>query len=245
MSTEARNAHDGPAAGERQLQVGMLLFTGATNLDFVGPHLTFVSAGMKVHLVSDTLAPIVTDTGMEVLPTATMADCPADLDILFVPGGSVDDVLTDRARLDFLAERAATASYITSVCTGALVLAAAGLLDGYRAATHWSAHDHLARLGIEVSTERVCADRNRFTGGGVTAGIDFGLTLVAHILGDEVARFAQLAMEYDPQPPFDAGSPGKAGASAVSRFREVFSASDRGLTEAVSRVLERRSAVIS
>ncbi|MGW2329273.1 DJ-1/PfpI family protein [Streptomyces sp. NPDC001700] len=96
---------------------------------------------------------------------------------------------------------------MTSVCTGSLALAAAWLLDGYRAATHWSTRDHLARLGVEVSTERVCIDRNRFSGGGVTAGIDFGLTVIAHVLGEKSAKLSQLAMEYDPKPPIDAGSP--------------------------------------
>ena len=121
------------------------------------------------------------------------------------------------------------------MCSGSVVLAAAGLLDGYRAATHWAMREQLARFGVEVSEERVCVDRNRFTGGGVTAGIDFGLTLIAQILGEDVARFTQLAIEYDPRPPFDSGSPHSAGPEAVARFREFVDAADRLMHDAVSR----------
>ncbi|WP_347235156.1 DJ-1/PfpI family protein [Streptomyces malaysiensis] len=130
-----------------------------------------------------------------------------------MPGGFVGETMCDSATLAFLAGRGAKASYVTSVCNGSLVLAAAELLDGYRSATHWAARGHLAQLGVEVSTERVCIDRNTISGGGVTAGIDFGLTIVAHVFGDDVVRFCQLAAEYDPKPPFDAGSPEKAGRS--------------------------------
>jgi len=129
------------------------------------------------------------------------------------------------------------------VCSGSVVLAAAGLLDGYRAATHWAMREQLARFGVEVSEERVCVDRNRFTGGGVTAGIDFGLTLIAQILGEDVARFTQLAIEYDPRPPFDSGSPHSASPEAVARFREFVDAADRLMHDAVSQVLARRAEV--
>ncbi|MFF4036843.1 DJ-1/PfpI family protein [Streptomyces sp. NPDC001816] len=219
----------------------MLLFNGHTTLDFIGPHTAFAATGMKVHLVSDTLEPVVSDTGVAITPTVTFDDCPARLDILFVPGGFVEEVMLDGAALSFLADRGASAPYITSVCNGSMVLAAAGLLDGYRSATHWSTRDHLARLGVEVSTERVCIDRNRFSGGGVTAGIDFGLTVIAHTLGEEAAKFAQLAMEYDPKPPFDAGTPQGAGTEAVALFEEFTAEPDANLRRAVSRVLERRA----
>ncbi|MEU1944648.1 DJ-1/PfpI family protein [Streptomyces sp. NPDC020125] len=229
------------------MDVGMLLYEGHTTLDFVGPHLAFASAGMRVHLVSHSLDPVASDSGLAVLPTVTLQDCPADLDILFVPGGRIDEVLLDRAKLDFLANHGRTASYITSVCTGSLALAAAGLLDGYRAATHWATRDQLARFGVEVSNERVCIDRNRATGGGVTAGIDFGLTLVARMLGEDTAKLSQLAMEYDPQPPFDAGSPESAGPDVVARFAEFAVATfgeriDETIARAVSRALEQRAA---
>src|SRR5262249_27534382 len=154
------NENDGEAArAGRPLEVGMLMFNGQTVLDFIGPHTAFSSVGMKVHLVSDTLEPVTDDFGnVAIVPTVTLDDSPAELDILFVPGGFVNAVMTDRARLGFLAERGSTARYVTSVCTGSLVLAAAGLLNGYRAATHWSTRHHLARLGVEVSGERVCVD---------------------------------------------------------------------------------------
>jgi cyclohexyl-isocyanide hydratase len=225
---------------DNPLQVGVLVYDGHTTLDFVGPHTAFTAAGMRVHLVSNTLDPVVSDTGLTVGPTVTLDDCPKELDIVFVPGGAVDEVLLDRARLAFLAERAATASYITSVCTGSLVLAAAGLLDGYRAATHWATRGHLARLGVEVSDERVCIDRNRMTGGGVTAGIDFGLTLVARTLGPDVAKFVQLALEYDPRPPFDAGSPEKAGRAAIAAVHRFGGPVDGRMGDAITRILEER-----
>lgn len=156
----------------------------------------------------------------------------------------MDEVILDRAKLDFMAQRGATASYVTSVCTGSLVLAAAGLLDGYRAATHWGMRDQLARFGVEVSEERVCADRNRFTGGGVTAGIDFALTLVAHLFDTDTAKFSQLAMEYDPHPPFGAGSPRGAGSVAVDRFKEFGRVLEEDTDRAITRVLEQRAAAI-
>ena len=221
----------------------MLLFNDHTTLDFIGPHTAFSGTGMKVHLISSTLEPVVSDTGVTITPTVTFDDCPARLDILFVPGGAVDKVMLDSAAIAFLADRGATASYVTSVCTGSLVLAAAGLLDGYRAATHWSTRDHLAQLGVEVSTERVCIDRNRFSGGGVTAGIEFGLTVIAHVLGETYAKFTQLAMEYDPKPLFDAGSPQGAGPEAVALFNEFAAKAYEDLRHSVSRVLEQRTAV--
>ncbi len=223
----------------------MLVFDGHTMLDFVGPHTAFSAAGMKIHLVSDTLDPVVSDTGVAVTPSVTFDDCPAELDILCVPGGTVDEVMLDQRKLAFVAERGAAASYVTAVCTGSLVLAAAGLLDGYRAATHWSTRHHLARLGVEVSEDRVCVDRNRFTGGGVTAGIDFGLTLVEHVLSPDVAKFAQLALEYNPQPPFDAGTPEGAGPAAVAQFAQFAAGPEKSLDHAVSQVLERRASVNS
>ncbi|MGW7692976.1 DJ-1/PfpI family protein [Streptomyces asiaticus] len=225
---------------ERPLHVAMLLFNGLTALDFIGPHTAFAAAGLNIHLVSETLDPVVADTGIGIMPTATFDDCPTQVDILFVPGGSVDNAMLDSKAIEFLVDRGATASYITSVCTGSLVLATAGLLDGYRAATHWATRDHLARLGVDVSTERVCVDRNRFSGGGVTAGIDFGLTLLSEILGEDVAKFAQLGMEYDPKPPFNAGSPEGAGPEAIALFNQFVQPMEKALAGAVSSVLEQR-----
>jgi cyclohexyl-isocyanide hydratase len=200
-----------------RLQVAMLLYPGLTLLDLVGPEAT-LSMFADVHLVWKTRAPITTDTGVRIEPSATFADCPRDLDVLFVPGGfGTAAVMQDADALAFLRDRAQTSRYITSVCSGSLILGAAGLLDGYKATTHWSAHDLLAGFGAIPVKARVVIDRNRMSGGGVTAGIDFGLTLLAQLRGDDAAKLSQLAMEYDPAPPFDAGSPGAAGPELTQR----------------------------
>ena len=163
-----------------------------------------------------------TDSGVALMPTATFTDAPAELDVLFVPGGfGTVDAMKDAEITSFLADRGRDARYVTSVCSGSLILGMAGLLDGYRAATHWATYDILDALGIEGSHERVVADRNRFTGGGVTAGIDFGLTLLAELRGEEVAKVTQLMMEYDPAPPFAAGSPDTAGPERVAAARAI------------------------
>ncbi|MYU12459.1 DJ-1/PfpI family protein [Streptomyces sp. SID8361] len=247
MTDQTTNWPDHLTGDAQPLEVGILLYEGHTALDLVGPYTTFALAGMKVHLVAETLNPVVSDDGgMTIAPTTTFDDCPERLDILFVPGGGmVDKPMLDPATIAWLADRGATASYITAVCNGPLVLAAAGLLDGYRVATHWASRDQLARLGVEVSTERVCIDRNRFSGGGVTAGIDFGLTVVAHTLGQKAARFAQLVMEYDPEPPFNAGSPESAGPEIVALRTRFMAEPDTALRNAVSHVLEQRAATSS
>ena len=161
-----------------------------------------------------------TDAGFSIVPTTTFADCPP-LDVICVPGGGGQvELMADRETLDFLRKQAATARYVTSVCTGSLVLGAAGLLKGYKSACHWAWRDMLKDFGAIPVAERVVRDRNRISGGGVTAGIDFGLTVAAELAGEEVARSIQLVLEYDPQPPFDSGSPEKAGAERVKRIRE-------------------------
>ena len=194
------------------LQIGMLIYPNMTLLDLVGPQAAF-SFHSKTHLVAGTLDPIPTDSGISILPTTTYADCPKNLDVLFVPGGfGTNDAMQDEAALAFLAENGKSARHIASVCSGSVILAAAGLLDGYKAATHWAFYPQLEATGdVEGVHERVVADRNRFTGGGVTAGIDFGLTLLAELRGEQVAKMTQLMMEYDPKPPFDTGSPSTAG----------------------------------
>jgi cyclohexyl-isocyanide hydratase len=195
---------DTPAA---PLQVGMLLYPGFTLLDLAGPQTAFGLHG-KTHLIWKTMDPVPTDMGVSMNPTMTFAEVPDNLDVLFVPGGfGTTAVMQDREILEFLARTGSTARYITSVCTGAAILAMAGLLDGYRAATHWAFYEPLAALGIEASHERVSIDRNRITGGGVTAGVDFGLTVIATLKGRDAAEFTQLALEYDPHPPFNAGHP--------------------------------------
>jgi cyclohexyl-isocyanide hydratase len=195
----------------------------------------------QTHLAWKTLDPVPSDSGPAIVPTTTFAECPMDLDVLFVPGGlGTAAVMDDADVLRFLAERAPRAKYVTSVCSGSLILAAAGLLDGYRATTHWAAYDALAAFGVDVSDERVVIDRNRLTGGGVTAGIDFGLTLLAQLRGDAVAQMTQLAMEYDPAPPFDAGSPKRAAPELVELTRNAIADTiARSLAIAASRNEQR------
>ncbi len=197
------------------LEIGMLLYPGMTLLDLAGPQSALGMHG-RTHLFWKTLEPVMTDSGVAIMPTATFADAPEKLDVLFVPGGfGTVDAMKDEEVIAFLAERGQEARYVTSVCSGSLILGMAGLLDGYRAATHWACYDILDALGVEAGHERVVVDRNRFTGGGVTAGIDFGLTLLAELRGPEVAKTTQLMMEYDPAPPFDTGSPERAGPELV------------------------------
>jgi cyclohexyl-isocyanide hydratase len=201
------------------LQIGMLLYPGLTLLDLIGPQ-TALGLHGHTHLVSRSLEPVPSDSGISIVPTTTYDECPRNLDVLFVPGGmGTADVMEDADALRFLAAHAGSATYVTSVCSGSLILAAAGLLQGYRATTHWTSLDVLAAFGVEVDARRVVIDRNRMTGGGVTAGIDFGLVLLALLRGEGTARMTQLAMEYDPAPPFDAGSPDAAGPEATTLAR--------------------------
>jgi cyclohexyl-isocyanide hydratase len=203
------------------IRIGFVLFPNVTQLDFTGP-LQVLSRvpGAEVHLIWKRIEPLTSDTVLTFLPTTTFADCP-QLDVICVPGGAgADDAMLDEEILAFLRKQAAGARYITSVCTGALVLGSAGLLKGYRAATHWSARPFLSRFGATLDTSRVCVDRNRVTGGGVTAGIDFALTLVSLMFDRKTAEMIQLGIEYNPAPPFDAGSPESAPADVVSALTE-------------------------
>ena len=201
--------------------VGLLLFENLTQLDLTGPYEVFARLPeTRVLLVAKSREPVRSDRGLALVPTTTLVDCP-QLDLVCVPGGPGQLALMDDAPvLDFLCRQAAGARYVTSVCTGALVLGAAGLLQGYRATSHWLSRDQLALLGAEPVAERVVVDRNRITGGGVTAGIDFALAVAAEVFGREVAESVQLQMEYDPAPPFAAGSPDTAPAETVARTRQ-------------------------
>lgn len=203
------------------LHIGLLVFPDVTQLDLTGPLQVFSSVpGVTVHLVWKNREPVQTDAVMVIVPTTTFADCP-QLDVLCVPGGyGIDDMLEDKELLAFLRKQAEGARYITSVCTGALALGAAGLLEGYRATTHWTAMDSLAPFGAIPTDTRVCVDRNRVTGGGVTAGIDFALTLVAELFDRQTAELVQLRLEYNPAPPFDAGSPDTAPVDVLRNFEE-------------------------
>ncbi len=206
------------------LAIGILIYPNVTQLDATGPAQVLARVpGATLHMIWKTRDPIPTDAGFSIVPNTTFADCPK-LDVICVPGGGGQVALmTDPETLDFLRKQAATARYVTSVCTGSLVLGAAGLLKGYRSACHWAWRDMLTDFGAIPVAERVVRDRNRISGGGVTAGIDFGLTVAAELAGEEVAKSIQLVLEYDPQPPFDSGSPEKAGPERVKRIRDRLS----------------------
>src|SRR5580704_12953495 len=199
------------------LQIGLVIFPRVTQLDFTGPLQVFSSMpGAKVHLIWKRIEPVPSDSVLVLTPTVSFADCP-QLDVICVPGGAgTDDMVNDAEMLEFLRRQARGARYITSVCTGSLVLGAAGLLQGYRAATHWTAMEFLSAFGAVPTKTRVCVDRNRVTGGGVTAGIDFALTLVSMIADQKVAEAVQLRLEYNPAPPFNSGSPDTAPAELVA-----------------------------
>jgi len=207
---------------DQTINIGFLLFPKLTQLDLTGPvQVLSRMPGAKVHLIWKTLDPVPSDTPISILPTMKMSECP-QLDVICVPGGSGQIALMDDAEtLDFLRQQAAGAKYVTSVCTGSLVLGAAGLLEGYRAACHWMSRDQLTLLGATPTGERVVKDRNRISGGGVTAGIDFGLTVVAELCGPEAAKAIQLSIEYAPHPPFNAGSPEGAGPELVARVTQM------------------------
>ena len=219
----------------RPLKIGLLLFPDVTQLDLTGPWEVFArTPGVECHLIWKDLQPVRSDRGLSILPTTTFADCPP-LDVICVPGGPGQIALmSDDITLNFLRQQADQAKWVTSVCTGSLVLGAAGLLKGYRATSHWSSIDQLALLGAEPVSERVVRDRNRISGAGVTSGIDFALTLVAEIAGDAVAKSVQLQMEYDPEPPFTSGSPHTAPPQEVEQARAKmaeFLATRRAATE--------------
>ena len=202
------------------IHIGLLLFPRVQQLDLTGPYEVLASLPeARVDLVARSLAPITSATGLVLAPTATFADCPA-LDVLCIPGGAgVNDLLSDTDTLGFVRRQAAGARYIASVCTGALVLSAAGLLRNRRATTHWNAHDLLAAFGAIPVQGRVVRDGNLLTGGGVTAGIDLALTLVAELAGRPAAEAIQLNLEYAPVPPFDAGTPETAPPDVLAAVR--------------------------
>lgn len=202
----------------QQYVIGLVFYPGMTALDIIGPQTVFATLpGVQIHRIWKTLDPIHTDDGMRIIPDTTFETCPP-LDVICIGGGLEQAAVVDDPEvLEFFRKQGSIAKFITSVCAGSEFLAKAGLLQGYRAATHWLFREPLAALGVEVGRERVIVDRNRMTGGGVTAGIDFGLVIAEKLCGEEAAKIAQLLMEYDPAPPFNAGSPEKAGADLVNK----------------------------
>ncbi len=201
-------------------RIGLLLFPDITQLDMTGPYEVFTKfPEAEVRLVWKTLEPVKAGGGMRIIPDTTFADCP-QLDLVCVPGGAgMNPLMEDAETLAFLRKQAPGARYVTSVCTGALVLGAAGLLKGKRAATHWMSRELLSAFGATPVAERVVVDGNVITGGGVTAGIDFALRVAAEAFGEDLAKAIQLGIEYDPHPPFNAGSPENAGPAIADRAR--------------------------
>ena len=196
------------ATDRAEVSVGLVMFDGLTQLDLTGAYEVLARMpSTRVHLVAQRPAAVRSELGLRIVPDATFDDAPR-LDVLCVPGGwGVNAQLEDERMLAFLRSRGEHARYVSSVCSGSLLLGAAGLLQGYRATTHWMSLDLLPHFGAQVDARRVVRDGNRITGAGVTAGIDFALVLAAELFGDTVAQRIQLAIEYQPAPPFQSGSP--------------------------------------
>ena len=196
--------------------VGFVIFPDLTQLDFTGPLQVLSRLPQSAtHIVAKTAAPVPSDCGLGLVPTHTFAKCPL-LDLICIPGGSegVAGIINDRETIDFVRHKASAAKYVTSVCTGAFVWGMAGFLKGRRATTHWAYTDLLPLVGATHEKARVVKDGNVITAGGVTSGIDFGLTVAAELAGKTTAQAIQLSIEYDPAPPFDAGHPDRAPEAA-------------------------------
>jgi cyclohexyl-isocyanide hydratase len=222
------------------IRVVFLVYPNVTQLDLTGPAQVLSRLGeAKVDLVWKTRDPVQTDSGFALLPTATLHEV-TQADILCVPGGfGCTDVMQDEEALEWVRTVADGAQWVTSVCTGSLILGAAGLLQGYRATSHWAWRDYLSLFGAEPAAKRVVFDRNRVTGGGVTAGIDFALALMAAIRGEDFARSVQLGLEYDPNPPFDSGTPEKAGRDLVEAVKRRSDRLSPDRAEKISQAAER------
>jgi len=198
------------------VKIAYVLYPDFTALDLIGPYeVISVWPGVELHWVATTPGPIRTDHGLAIFPTATPATLP-DPDVVVIPGSSKPlGPLRDELLLNWVRSVAPTAQWLTSVCTGSGVYAAAGVLKGRRATTHWGFRENLKAMGVEVVADRVVFDERFVTGAGVSAGIDMALALTARVHGDELARAIQLGIEYDPQPLFDVGAPERADASTL------------------------------
>lgn len=230
-------------AASSPFNIGLLLFPDLTQLDLTGPWEVFARMpGVSNFLIWKDRQPVMSDRGLAILPTTTFSECPS-LDLICIPGGPGQIALMeDEETLDFVRQKAQQAQWVTSVCTGSLVLGAAGLLQGYRATSHWGSLDQLSLLGATPVAERVVRDRNRITGAGVTSGIDFALTVAEELFGRDVAENIQLQMEYDPAPPFHAGSPRSASPQRLTQAQNQmhdFLARRRIATEAAAARLKR------
>jgi cyclohexyl-isocyanide hydratase len=227
-----------------KLTIGLVVYPGMFLLDLIGP-LTVFEALMnrEIHLLWKDLNPVQSAGAgsIPVQPSTSFKDCPKNLDVLFVPGGVPGTfvMMEDSEVINFLIEQGKSSKYITSVCTGSFILGAAGLLNGYRATSYWSMIDDLRELGAIPVRGRVVFDRNRITGGGVTAGMDFGLSIVAKLRSPEYAKAIQLYLEYDPAPPFNSGSPNKAP-RRVKEFILDMSASMNKMADAIAVKLRKQ-----
>jgi cyclohexyl-isocyanide hydratase len=222
------------------LHIGLLLFPKITQLDLTGPLQVLARVpGAKVHILWKRIEPVMSDAGLALLPNMTLDACPP-LDVICVPGGGGQvDLMDDAEVIAFVRRQGLQARYVTSVCTGALVLGAAGLLYGFKATTHWASHDQLALFGAVPVKERVVVDGNRITGGGVTAGIDFGLVLAEKLSSRKTAEMIQLSLEYNPQPPFTAGSPETASPEVIGAVTASMGAMLTARDAASARAAER------
>jgi cyclohexyl-isocyanide hydratase len=222
------------------LQIGMLLFPNLTQLDFTGPQEVLARIpDARVHVVAKTRDPVVAEGGLTIVPSTTLAELP-HVDLVFVPGGAgVTDASQDDETLDWLRAAGAGARWVTSVCTGALLLGVAGLLRGYRATTHWAYLDLLPIVGAIAVDERVVTDRNRITSGGVTAGIDIALAIAAEVAGRDAAEAIQLFLEYHPAPPFQAGHPSVARPELVERTRAAVATRHAQRKALLERLMQR------
>lgn len=224
------------------LHFGILAFPAVQQLDLTGPYEVFASApGARVDLIWKDRTPLTASTGLTLTPTATFGDCPP-LDVFCIPGGGgINALLEDAQVLDFVRAQARHVRYLTSVCTGSLVLGAAGLLHGRKATSHWNAVDLLLRFGAVPTPGRVVRDGNVITAGGVTSGIDFGLTVIAELLGEDAAQTIQLSLEYAPQPPFDAGTPDTAPPAILAATRARLAPSRAAREAIIARLTEERA----
>lgn len=232
-----------PDANLPPTTIAMLIYPDFTTLDLIGPHQVLAGVpGVTIDLIAKTADPVVSDTKVPIIPNKTFSDRRPAYDVLVVPGTrNTHQMVEDEETLAFLRAVSADARYVTSVCTGSLILAAAGLLTGYRATSHWAFRHLLEAYGAIPDDGRTVIDRNRITGGGVTAGIDFGLHLLAILAGDDAAKVRQLVMEYDPDPPYTSGTPDRADASTRAKAVQRLAPLVAAMTAAVERTgLQRK-----
>jgi len=224
------------------ITIGFLIFPNVQLLDLTGPYEIFATLpDRNIHLIWKNLDPITTSSGLQIIPTTLLENCPSQLEVLCVPGGGtgVNMLLTDDDVIRFLKEKAATSRFVTSVCTGALLLGAAGILTGKRATTHWASQHLLPLVGAIPVNERIVQDGNIITGGGVTAGIDFALKVVAEVTGKQQdAECIQLHLQYAPEPPFSSGSPDTASEEVIKRVQARMSTNIKNREEIIKKLTQ-------